>query len=147
MSYDTARPHIASYIVFRKEGKVAFLLRSGTSWMNGYYGLPAGKVENDESFTAGAVREAKEEVGVNIKSQHLKPLLTIHRKAYGHAPLWVDVYFEAERWEGDLINAEPTVHSEITWLDPSNLPENVIPAVTFAIEQIQAGQTYAEYGW
>jgi hypothetical protein len=60
---------------------------------------------------------------------------------------WVDVIFEATQWEGELYNAEPHMHSELVWLDTDNLPENVIPAVRFYLEQIKAGATYAEYGW
>jgi hypothetical protein len=55
--------------------------------------------------------------------------------------------FEAERWQGELINAEPHVHSEVSWLDLDNLPENIIPEIRFALEQIKVGITYAEFGW
>ena len=47
--YDTATPYLASFVIIRKEGKIAFVLRTNTGWMNGYYGLPSGKVEKVES--------------------------------------------------------------------------------------------------
>lgn len=145
MSYDTATPYIASYVLFRKDGKVAFVLRENTGWMDGYYGLPSGKVEKNEPYLTAAIREAKEEVGAIIATDDLKPLLTIHRKAVESD--WVDIYFEATAWSGELSNTEPDKHSELTWLDPDNLPENVIDAVRFALEKIAAGKTYAEFGW
>ncbi len=78
-SYSTATPRIASYVIIRKANKVAFLLWSNTSWKNGFYGLPSGKVEQNESFIAGAIREAKEEIGVDIDATDLKYVHTMHR--------------------------------------------------------------------
>lgn len=147
MSYNTATPYIASYVLLEKDGKIAFVLRSGTDWMNDYYGLPSGKVEHDEPFLEAAVREAKEEVGVDINIEDLEPVLTVHRKASDSAPYWVDMFFKAKKWQGEPFNAEPHVHSELAWLDPKNLPENVIPSVKDALEHIEAGKIYAEYGW
>lgn len=147
MKYDTAQPYIASYILLEKDGKIAFVLRSGTDWMNDYYGLPSGKVEHDEAFIAAAIREGKEEVGVELVPADLEPVLTVHRKADGDAPYWVDMYFRARKWGGEPYNAEPHVHSELAWLDPKKLPDNVIPSVAAALEAIQDGQNYLEYGW
>lgn len=145
MKYNTATPYIASYVILRKNGKIAFVLRENTAWMNGYYGLPSGKVENGETYLQAAVREAKEEAGVDIKAADLQPVHTIHRKE--PEMTWVDVYFEATKWQGEPYNAEPHVHSELAWLDPKKLPKNVISSVKYALEQIEAGVTYAEYGW
>lgn len=147
MSYDTATPYTASYVLLEKDGKIAFVLRSGTGWMNNYYGLPSGKVEHHETFTNAAIREGKEEVGVELKASDLEPILTVHRKADDNAPYWVDMYFRAKKWEGEPFNAEPHMHSELVWLDLKNLPENVIPAVKDALAQIQAGKIYSEHGW
>lgn len=58
MIYATATPYIASFVILRKAGKIAFVLREHTKWMNGYYGLPSGKVEKNEAFSAAAIREA-----------------------------------------------------------------------------------------
>lgn len=142
--YDTATPYGASYVILRDGDKVAFVLRENTSWMNGYYGLPSGKVEKRESFSAAAIREAQEEVGVKIAPADLRYALTQHRQGTDE---WVDVYFEVEKYEGEPYNAEPQVHSELTWLDINNLPDNVIPNVCQALEAVMAGKQYVEYGW
>lgn len=144
MSFGTATPYIASYVLLEKDGKIAFVLRANTSWMNNYYGLPSGKVEKNESYTAAAAREALEEVGVTVQPEDLTFVHVMHRQ---EGLDWVDVYFKAEKWQGEVVNAEPDVHSELVWLDPQNLPENTIPSVRYALEQIQAGKTFSEYGW
>lgn len=145
MIYDTATPYIASYVILRQNGKIAFVLRENTAWMNGHYSLPAGKVENGETYLQTAVREVKEEAGADVKINDLRPVLTIHRKE--PEMTWVDVYFEAVKWKGEPYNAEPHVHGELVWLNPKKLPKNMVPDVKYAIGQIEAGKTYGQYGW
>lgn len=147
MKYETATLYTASYIIARQADKIAFVLRKNTLWMNDYYGLPSGKVEKGESFKSAATREADEEIGVKIKPKNLRHCLTMHRNEPDEDMTWVDVYFEALEWEGDIHNAEPHMHKEVASLDPENLPENVIPSVRFALEAIETGKTYIEYGW
>ena len=136
---------MACYVVMRQENKIAFVLRENTSWMNGFYSLPAGRVEWGETAAQGAMREAKEEAGITITSEGLRQILLVHRHAEDTD--WVDVYFEVLDWEGELTNAEPDIHSEAVWIDQDNLPENIIPPQRAALDSIVAGETYAEYGW
>lgn len=153
MSVYSARPFVAAFVIFRKNGKVAFLKRQNTDWMNGRYGLPAGKVEPEESPLQAAIRETKEEVGIDLKPQDLKHLLTAYRTNYADEDnddehsLWLDIIFEAMHWQGELQNAEPEKHSQLAWLDPDNLPANVTPYVATFFAQIKAGNHYAELGW
>lgn len=144
--YDTATPYTASYLVLRDGDKIAFVLRSNTSWMNDYYGLPSGKVEKAESFTKAAVREGKEESGIDIEPEDLKHVLTMHRME-DNGLEWVDLFFEPKKYKGEPYNAEPHMHSELSWLDSKKLPDNVIPSVRFALEQIEKGNNFCEYGW
>lgn len=146
MKYDSATPYIAAYVLLRRDDKLAFVLRENTGWMDGYYSLPSGKIEKAESFLTGAVREAHEEVGVTIEPANLQPLLTVHRNA-NDVTEWIDIYFEATSWTGEPYNAEPEKHRELTWLDPKDLPESVIPSIRQALEQIAAGSIYTELGW
>jgi 8-oxo-dGTP diphosphatase len=145
--WGSSRPYAACFVLLRRGNSVAFVLRSNTEWMNGHYGLPAGKIEKGEGAIAGAVREALEEVGVTIDKKHLSHALTIHRKADYEDMEWIDIYFEVAEWQGEPYNAEPTVHSELAWLDLDQLPDNVVPAVRDALEQIKVGSTYSEFGW
>lgn len=112
--------------------------------MNDHYGFPSGKVEKNESYAKAAVREAKEETGVDIDEGDLRFIHVMHRK---EGTDWVDVYFEATKWQGEPRNAEPHMHSELAWFDLHKLPDNTIPSVKFAIDQITKGSVYSEYGW
>lgn len=146
MKYNTATPYIASYVIVRKQGKIAMLFRSNTDWMNGYYGLASGKVEKNESFLSAAIREAQEEVGIEVRPENLRQIHTMHRKN-PEGIEWVDVYFETEKWQGNLRNAESDLHEELAWFAIDNLPKNTIPSLRYALEQIEAGKQYSEYGW
>ncbi|MDZ7786369.1 MAG: NUDIX domain-containing protein [Candidatus Saccharibacteria bacterium] len=143
--FDTAKPYIACYLILRDGDKIAFVLRGeATKWMAGYYGLPSGKVEKNESFSQGVIREGLEEVGVSVLPENIHHTHTMHR----HDEVdWVDVYFEAPKWKGEITNAEPHVHEEVAWLNVNDLPENVVPPVRAALEAIEKGEKYSEYGW
>ncbi len=151
-TYDTQRPYIASYVIIKNEdGHIGFVLRSNTTWMNDHYGLPSGKIENNETFTAGAQRELKEEVGLDVPIENIKQVFVMHRySANDKTPdtsQWVDVYFEVSDYEGEPYNAEPDIHSEFAWLDPDNLPDNIIPDTRAALEAYSQGKSYFEWGF
>lgn len=151
-TYTTQAPYIAAFVlVFNAEGKVAFVLRKNTKWMNGFYGLPAGKVEIDESYTAAAIRETKEEIGIRIKSSDLEFACVVHRNSrvddVMDSSTWIDMYFTAHTYEGDPYNAEPDLHESLEWFEMNDLPENVIPSVKVAINAYIEGKVFYEYGW
>ena len=145
MKYDSATPYIAVFVILRKGNKAAFLMRQNTGWMDGYYDVVAGKVEAGETYRQAAVREVKEEAGVDIRPEDLTYLLTAHRKS--NDMTWVDTVFEIRQWQGEPHNAEPDKHSSLDWLDLDNLPDNIAPPGRFRLEQAAAGNRYAEYGW
>ena len=144
MGYDVATPYTASYLLLKKDGKIAMIMRANTSWMNDHWGIPAGKVEKGESYTACAIREAKEEAGVTIEPKDLKFVHVCHRSE-GYD--WVDVFFEVTDWQGEAHNAEPHMHSQLEWFELKNLPGDTIPSLRYCLEQIADGKLFSEYGW
>lgn len=147
--YDSARPYIACFTILRDGDKVAMVLRKNTGWMDGFYGLPAGKVEYGEPYVDGAVREAKEEAGVAILAEDLRFVHVVHRHGEEEGVFmdWVDVYFEASKWVGEPHNAEEEKSERLDWLDLNELPENIVPPQLDALQHIAKNIHYSEYGW
>jgi 8-oxo-dGTP diphosphatase len=148
--YDSARPYIACFAILKDGNKIAMVLRKNTGWMDGNYGFPAGKVEYGETFTQGAVREAKEEAGVDVVEKDLEFVHVGHRHALqadGRFQDWVDVYFIATKWRGEAHNAEEHKSERLDWFDLEDLPENIVPAVLDVLERIKRNEIYSEHGW
>lgn len=147
--YSTARPYIACFVILRRSDSTAMVLRKNTGYMDGYYGLPAGKVEYGETYAQGAMREAKEEAGVDVDINDLKFVHIAHRHGVESNGFmdWVDVYFEANNWQGEPYNAEEHKSERLDWVDLNSLPENVVPPQLSALKLIAKGVTYSEYGW
>lgn len=135
------------YVVLERKGKVLFLLREHTGYKDGEYCLPAGRVEDKETFSAGAAREAMEEVGIKLDAVKLRHLHTMHRYSDFNDDVRVDVFFAADEWEGEPENAEPEKHSKLAWFDVNDLPENVMDYTAHGLQQIALGKTYSEFGW
>ncbi|HEX7963384.1 MAG TPA: NUDIX domain-containing protein [Candidatus Saccharimonadales bacterium] len=137
----------AVYMLIRQDGKLAFVLRSNTGFMDGYYSLPAGRVEPAEAFRPAAIREAAEEAGVTVLPEHAKHVFTHHRYATPK-DIWVDVYFEAVQWSGTPVNAAPEEHGELAWFAIADLPEGkIMPYQYAALQGIAKGETYGEFNW
>lgn len=147
MKYDIATPYGASYLVFENEsGEMALLLRAGERWMSGFYTVPAGKLEHDESYNTAAVREAAEEVGAVVRPEDLELVHVSHRRQDGNE--WVDLFFKVVQWAGDLTNNEPEAHSELIWVHPKDFDSiQVIESQKAALLKIVEGIRYSEFGW
>ena len=143
MSGTTNVPSIC--VVVRDGSKTLLILREHTGWKDGEYVVPSGHVEANETFKQAAVRETLEEVGLQVKPEDLKYLLTVHRQSPSSTR--IDVYFETIKWSGTARNMEPKIHAEVKWFDIANLPDNVADYIKFGLDNIRAGNTYAEFGW
>src|SRR5262245_13673542 len=95
MSYPDVAPRHqlvpAAYVVFLRPGdsgrEVLLMRRANTGYMDDHWALVAGHVEPGESCVAAAVREAREEVGVDVAPEALTPLCTVHRTDGSDRPI------------------------------------------------------------
>ena len=83
-----------------RENKVLLLYRKD----EGHWEVPGGKVEEDESPTEAAVREAEEEIGVEVELE--KPFYTGEFQHSGKMFLWHGYIAEIKEEEPSLEDAD-----------------------------------------
>jgi len=138
----------ASYLVLIKDNKVLLQRRFNTGYEDGKYSMVAGHVDKGENFTEAIIREAKEEAGILLKSEDLKVVHIMHRDSGNRENNErVDVFFTTEKWDGEIEIKEPHKCDDLSWFELNNLPNNVIPYIRQAIDHINNGVFYSEYGW
>lgn len=133
--------HVAVYGLLERDEKVLLLERKNTIYMNGMYSLPAGRVEPGETMTQAVIREIKEEVGLNVAAESLRPVHLAHRVQDSY----VDVFFTAKDWQGEPVNMEPDKCGDVSWHAKDRLPENTIPFIGLVIGHIALGRAFSEY--
>jgi len=143
----------ASYLVLIKDNKILLQRRFNTGYQDGKYSFVAGHVDIGETFTHAITREVREEAGIVLKTEDLKVVHVMNRDApegavsAGENNERIDIFFIADKWEGEARNKEPHKCDDLSWFDLDNLPENIIPYVKQAIDCIKSKTFYSEYGW
>ena len=120
-------------IIKNEEGKILLQRRQGTKLWPGFLALPAGHVEGWENPYEAAVREAKEELGIQLNPENIIDTFVACRRNKSLMPYY-DVYFEISSYIGEITIAEPEKCSELVWCDINKLPDDMID---FEIEAIK----------
>jgi 8-oxo-dGTP diphosphatase len=131
---------VPSVYVFLVDGERALLMRRfNTGFEDGSYSTIAGYLDGDESVQAAAVREAREETGVEIAPEDLEPIGVMHRNTPEPRHERVDFFFVARRWRGEPRNLEPDKCDDLGWFPLAALPENTIGYVGRALTNYERG--------
>ncbi len=131
----------AAYVVLRRGDQVLMLLRANTGYMDGYWAVPAGHVEKGESVLAAAIREVREEVGVEIDAADLVPISAMHRTGGTGDPIdeRVDFFFTASKWTGEPHLMEPGKADGLDWFSLDKLPDPVVPHEARVLAGLRGG--------
>ena len=110
--------------------------RQKNQFMSGYWELPGGKVENDESHSSAINRELFEETGVNVENHHL--IQTIHHQ-YPQKIIKLSVY-SIEKYEGIPSGIEG---QEFCWCSIEQLKDyKLLPTMWKIIHRISLPNSY-----
>lgn len=112
----------------------------------GLWGLPGGRIEPGESVREAAVREVKEETGLNIE---ITQLLGVYSEPdefrivtfldNGDVVQLVDIILEAKIISGEL---EPSSESEaLQFFNPDALPPDIVPPARTPLHDFLQGLT------
>ena len=118
------------------------LRRFHTGYEDGNYSVSAGHIDGGESVKSAAIREAEEECSIRIAPEDLQVIGVMHRRSRDER---IDFFLMTSRWEGAIANAEPDKCDDLRWYPLSQLPDNVIPYVKYALENY--GYLQSRVGW
>jgi 8-oxo-dGTP diphosphatase len=135
---------VTAHIFLRKGDKILMLRRYNTGYEDGNYSVVAGHLDGGETIKHAAIREAKEEAGIEIQPEDLNIVGVMHRRSDDER---VDFFLAAHRWSGEPRNQEPGKCDQIAWFSVDRIPGNTIPYIKRALENYRNGSWFDEYGW
>ena len=133
---------VTVHLFFFREEQILLLRRFNTGFRDGEYTVPAGHLDGGETVMQAAIREAREETGVQIMESDMSFSTVMHRIEGDER---VDFFVQVHQWQGEPFNAEPEKCDDILWADLNGLPANTIPYVRRALENHLAGLRFDEY--
>jgi 8-oxo-dGTP pyrophosphatase MutT (NUDIX family) len=133
-------------LILERNGLVLLAERANTGYSDGLLNLPSGKVDQGEDVISAAIREAREEVGIQIEREAVRIVHIIHyRNPEGETR--VGWFLAASEWTGEPYNAEPHKCAGISWHPINDLPENIQPYNAAGIARYLKGEPFSVLGW
>lgn len=134
------RPKVGVGIFILKEGKLLLGKRlSNEKHGDGEYCGPGGHLEFGESLEECAVRETREEVGIEIQNVHFLCLSSILAWQGKH---YIDVGMIADWKSGEPQVLEPHVRADWDWYTFDKLPSPLFANEPLYIEAYKTGKMY-----
>jgi 8-oxo-dGTP pyrophosphatase MutT (NUDIX family) len=144
-SEERFKPYASAYLVLINNGEILLLRRFNTGYQDGNYSLVSGHFEGGETAAQCIAREALEEAGIKISIDSLKVVNVVHRLSVDRE--YFDIFVSANEWAGKIVNMEPDKCDDLKWFKLDALPENLVPEVREALNNIDNGINYSEIGW
>ena len=128
----------------KDKDEILLLRRFNTGYEDGNYSVIAGHIDGNEEVTTAAIREAKEEAGIEIQPSDIEVVGVMHRKGTDER---VDFFLAASMWSGSIVNTEPDKCDDLSWHSVHDLPVNMVAYVRRALENYRKGKFFDSFGW
>ena len=121
----------AVHMIIVKNDKILLQKRKGTKLWPGYYALPAGHIDEGENQYDALVREAQEELDIQINPKDILNSYVVLRRNFFEidgklTEPYIDYYFEIHDYKGTPKIAEKDKCDELIWSNINELPNPFI---------------------
>lgn len=118
-------------IIVNNDNKILLQKRKGSKLWPGYYALPAGHIDEGENQYDALVREAKEELDIEINPKDIINSYVVLRRNFFEIDdkklePYIDYYFEISKYKGIPKIVELNKCEELIWSNIDDLPEPFI---------------------
>ena len=135
------RPSVGLGVIIQRGERILLGQRKG--WQEGFYSIPGGLLETGETFEEGAIREVKEETGLELIQPRViavtNNLETFARTGKHH----ISVILYTNQFRGEPTVMEPDKCAGWSWYDPRQLPEPHFEASRRGVACLLRGTFYA----
>ncbi len=135
---------ISVQLLLEKEDKILLMKRKNTGYEDGKYSLPGGHVKANEEIRKALIREAKEEIGIQIDLQDIELYKVLNRKV-NQEQEYVDFVFKANRWTGNITNEETDKCEEVKWVDVNEIPKETLSFIPTMLKK--GNSMYLPFNW
>jgi 8-oxo-dGTP diphosphatase len=132
------------FTIVGRNKKVLLLRRANTGWLDGWYDLPAGHLEDQEKLKAGAARELKEETGIIVAVKDLR-LAHVYQNHHRPENPHYGFIFQASKWRGKPKIVEPDKCADMGFFALDKLPPKLTPYVREALENLDSPEVTISY--
>lgn len=137
----------SAYLILRRGDEVLLMRRANSDYMSGMYSLPSGHVEKFEPADVAAIRETKEEIGVDVRLEDIKLAYVLYRKALEGDHERACFFFETTKWKNEIQNCEPDKCDDVRWFSVNDLPDNLAVEVKHLFEELARGKFYSNHNY
>lgn len=130
--------------VLEKDNKFLLFYRTDGYFKDGWWVLPAGHIEENETATQTVIREAKEELGIDVEQKDVIFAHLVHNLVGENKRM--DFYFLVKGFKGEIKNLEPTKCATMAFFAKDSLPplEKIAPTTLQALQNIWKSVFYSE---
>ena len=133
-------------LIIKQDNKVLLFFRNDGffNYDGGWWVLPAGHIEQGETAMAAAIREAKEELDIDIAPEDIKFVHIISNLASRTESF--DFFFEVSKYSGKIRNCEGDKCANMQYftLDEVKNLKNVVSTTRIALAGLANAKSYSE---
>ena len=105
--------------ILEQDDKILLFYRTDGYFKDGWWVLPAGHIEENETATQAIVREAKEELGIDVDIKDVEFAHIVHNLVGDNKRM--DFYFLIKDFKGELQNLEPSKCTDMQFFSKDKL--------------------------